>query len=517
MSTIGDREIELTLAAAPPAVHAIRTHLFNGHAGRIKRLTNTYFDTPDFRLRSRGLSLRVRSDGARFVQTVKRFTGDPTQRGEWENELPGPSVDLALLPDPDVRGAIGLLLPDELRPVFSNTVEREAHVLEGGGNAGEHVIEVVFDRGEIVADDNRAGISEIELELLKGEPAALFEVAQQLTEVAPVAVEPLSKADRGFALATGQAPAWHKARRPALIPGQSVDATLAAILRLCWLQILVNGPAVLDGSDPEGVHQMRVGLRRLRSALTTFRAVLPTLQPAQLKLDARWLADALGPARDLDVFLGELLPPVEAHRGPDVGLAELRRIAESHRTQAYVGARAAVRDPRYTAFLLRLGAWIEGRGWRQGAPDPAALAAPIDDFAAALLARRRRKARKLGKGLAGRSVPERHELRIACKKLRYACEFFQSIYETKTSARYIGRLASLQDDLGHLNDIAVADQLVRRFTGGDHAATLGTEAAGSAGFVLGWYARLAVESDRKLIKDWREFARAEPFWPAAAS
>lgn len=517
MSAPGNREIELTLAAAPPAMQAIRTRLFNGDPGRTRRLTNTYFDTLAFRLRDRGLSLRVRSDGARYVQTVKRFTGDPTQRGEWENELPGPAVDLALLPDPDVRGAIGLLLPGELRPVFCSNVEREAHVLEGGGNAGEHVIEVAFDRGEIVADDRRAAISEIELELLKGEPAALFEVAQQLAEVAPVAVEPLSKSDRGFALATGRPPAWHKARRPALMPGESVEAAMAAILRLCWLQILVNGPAVLDGSDPEGVHQMRVGLRRLRSALTAFRSLLPATEPGHLKQEASWLADALGPARDLDVFLGELLPPVERARDGDRGLAALRRLAEGGRAEAYAGARAAVRTPRYTAFLLRLGAWIEGRGWRRAAPDPAALAAPVDDFAAALLHRRRRKARKLGKRLAGRSVAQRHELRIACKKLRYACEFFQSIYETKTTARYIGRLASLQDDLGHLNDVAVAEQLVLRFTDSDHAAALGTEAAGSAGFVLGWYARVAVESDRKLIEDWREFARTEPFWPVPAT
>jgi CHAD domain-containing protein len=205
---------------------------------------------------------------------------------------------------------------------------------------------------------------------------------------------------------------------------------------------------------------------------------------------------------------------VERQRAGDPGLAALRRLAESHRADAYAGAVAAVRTARYTAFLLWLGAWIEGRGWRRTAPDPAALAALVDDFAAALLHRRRRKARKLGKHLAHRSVAERHQLRIACKKLRYACEFFQSVYETKTTARYIGRLASLQDDLGHLNDVAVAEQLVQRFTGSDHAAALGAEAAGSAGFVLGWYARMAVESDRQLVEDWRDFARAEPFWPA---
>ena len=517
MTGTGHQEIELTLAAEPVAMQAIRTRLFNGHPGRVKRLTNTYFDTADFRLRGRGLSLRVRTDGARFIQTVKRNTGDPTKRGEWENELPGPAVDLSLLPDPDVRGAIGLLLPGELQPVFSNTVEREAHVLEGGGNAGDHVIEVVFDRGTLRAEAREAAINEIELELLKGEPAALYTLAQQLTEVASLAIQPLSKSDRGFALASGTAPAWHKARKPALQPDDSVDTALTAILRQCWLQVLVNGPAVLDGTDPEGIHQMRVGLRRLRSAMSIFRAVLPALEPEQLKAEARWLADALGPARDLDVFLGELLPPVERYRGPQAGQAELRACAERHRAEAYDRARAAVRDPRYTGFLLRLGAWIESRGWRQAAPDLTALGAPVQDFAAELLQRRRRKARKLGKRLPERSVAERHELRIACKKLRYACEFFQSVYETKTTARYIGRLASLQDDLGHLNDVAVAEELVRRFTGGDHAAALGKEAAGSAGFVLGWYARLAVESDRKLNRNWRDFARAEPFWPAATT
>lgn len=505
-------EIELTLAASPPAMEAIRHRLFNGHPGRVKSLTNTYFDTPDYRLRGRGLSLRVRSDGQRHIQTVKRSAGDPTRRGEWENELPGPDVDLGRLADPDVRGAIGLLLPGELRPVFANTVEREAHVLESGGNAGDYVIEVVFDRGEVRASERASAIHEIELELLKGDPAALFDLALQLMDVAPLALQPLSKADRGFVLATGEAPAWFKASKPTLTAGQSVDEALVAILRACWLQVFVNAPAVLDGRDPEGVHQMRVGLRRLRSALTVFRAVLPAGEADELKQQASRLANALGPARDLDVFLGELLPPVDAHRPGNAALAALARVAGAHRARAQAAAAAAVRGPDFTAFLLRLGAWIESRGWRRTAPDLMPLAAPIDDFAAALLARRRRQARKLGKGLKHRSVEERHALRIACKKLRYACEFFQSIYQTKTTARYIGRLASLQDDLGHLNDVAVAEQLVERLMEGDDAASERAEFAEGAGFVLGWYARLAVESDRQLVKDWREFARAEPFW-----
>ena len=233
MSDARQEEIELTLAATPPAMDAIRHRLFNGHPGRTKFLANTYFDTPDYRLRGRGLSLRVRSDGQRYIQTVKRTAGDPTRRGEWENDLPGPDVDLALLPDLDVRGDIGLLLPGELRPVFANEVKREAHVLEGGGNGGDYVIEVVFDRGEVRADDRVDPIHEIELELLKGEPAALYDLAVQLMDVAPLALQPLSKSDRGFRLATGEAPSWHKSRKPTLSAGQSVDEALSAILR--WM------------------------------------------------------------------------------------------------------------------------------------------------------------------------------------------------------------------------------------------------------------------------------------------
>jgi inorganic triphosphatase YgiF len=432
--------------------------------------------------------------------------------------LPGPEVDLERLPDPDLRRRIGPMRPGELRPVFVDRFEREQHLVENGDNAagGEHVVEVAFDSGEIEADESRQALSEIELELLKGQPAALYELALQMLDIAPLQIQPLAKSDRGFGLASGQPPAWHKALRPALTPEHSLDEALAQIFRACWIQVLVNGPAVLDGRDAEGVHQMRVGLRRLRAALSAAAPMLGAADLGMLKREGRWLAGALGPARDLDVFIGELLPPVRAQRPEDAGIAALAGLAETRRAAAYATARAAVLEPRYTAFLLRLGAWIEARRWRQTAPDAAALAAPATGFAGTLLERRLRKARKRGRGLKRLPAPQRHELRIALKKLRYACEFFHAIYDSKTAERYIRRLARLQDDLGHLNDVAVAEQLTAKLIeDGNDNAVQRAQAVGGAGFVLGWYARVAVESDRQLREHWRDFAGSKPFWRAA--
>lgn len=488
-------------------------------APRVKLLENVYYDTADFRLRKHGLAFRVRRDSERFIQTVK--TGDTAasavmRRGEWQGEVPSAEPQPDLVKDPELRAALGLLLPGELRPVFTTRVRREIVELNGTDSLGRlRVIEAAFDRGEIEAAGAREPLAEIELELREGSPAALFDLALALQDVALAQVETRSKSARGYALATGRGPAWVRADPLDLAAAMTVDDALAAVLGSCLRHWTVNEAAALDGSDPEGVHQMRIGLRRFRSALTVFGALLPAQQSDWLKEEVRWALNALGPARDWDVFLAGLLAPLEAARPGDADLAALRDVAQERQAQAYRQLREALASPRYTRFLLRYGGWLEARGWRAAAlaaAQEAALAQPIVALADRLLAKRHRQVLKRGKGFAKLATAERHELRIAVKKLRYTTEFFRSLYPAKHSKGYLAALRDLQESLGHLNDVAVAEHLLASLSGKPARGRSARRLERAIGMVLGWYDRALLDVEPELRRTWKSFAATKPFW-----
>ena len=229
----------------------------------------------------------------------------------------------------------------------------------------------------------------------------------------------------------------------------TVDDAIQAILRSCVEQWCANEAAAHDGSDPEGVHQIRVAIRRLRSAFSLFKPLLDPAKRAWLSGEAKAIVDGLGPARDWDVFRVELLAPVAKAR-PDAALARLAAAAEAARTEGYAQVRAAIEAPSYTRYMLQLRGWIEARGWREAPTErgEAWLERPIVDFAAHVLGKRQRKALKLGRDFGELSAKERHQVRIALKKLRYATEFFSALYPRKRAKPYLAALKELQDGLG---------------------------------------------------------------------
>ncbi|NIA68842.1 CYTH and CHAD domain-containing protein [Pelagibius litoralis] len=516
-------EVELKLAADPETLERLwQAPMLRGRDGaapKVKELENIYFDTADLRLRKRGLAFRIRRDGTRFIQTVK--TGDNEaaslfSRGEWEGPVPSLEPQLDIIDDPEIRAALGLILPGELRPVFVTRVHREIQQVNGTDSLGRlKVIEAAFDRGEIEASGSVQPLSEIELELVEGTPRALFDLALALQDVAPTQLETRSKSARGYALATGRKPAWHPAKPLALTAETRTDNALAAVLEACLLHWTANEAAALDGSDPEGVHQMRVGLRRFRSALSVFSELLPEDHHRWLNTEARWALNALGPARDWDVFLAELLAPVEANRPGDKDLAVLRKVAEKRRAEAYQQVREAVSEPRYTRFLLRLGGWLEDRAWHCAALTPAQavwLDQPLITLANKLLTKRHRKTLKLGKHFDRLSVEKRHEVRIAMKKLRYTTEFFRALYPAKTEKPYLKAMRGLQESLGHLNDVAVAETLLAELAGPRAGARRPAGLDQAIGKVIGWYAHGVLSFEPEMRETWRAFAKTHPFW-----
>jgi CHAD domain-containing protein len=293
-----------------------------------------------------------------------------------------------------------------------------------------------------------------------------------------------------------------KAVSPPLTADMSVSRAFQAVFASCLAQLEGNRAGVLRGEDIEYVHQMRVAIRRLRSALRLFRTLVPTEILEPLNDELRWLGGQLGEARDWDVLVEETLPPRLAEFPAHQGLKALAEQAAALRLEKREAARRAARSPRCRKLLARLRVWIAAEGWREHSPAKK-LDRPAPNLAAKLLTRRHKALRERGKGLAGLPPAERHLARIAAKKLRYATEFFSPLFPGPAAKNYAKALADLQDLLGTLNDAAVTHRLL---------AELGE---GSGAALLGDLVDLAAEENRGHLGDaWKRFGRRRPFWKA---
>lgn len=260
-------------------------------------------------------------------------------------------------------------------------------------------------------------------------------------------------------------PAWHKATAIALNGDAGLDRTIAAVVKSCRDHWRVNVAAALDGRDPEGVHQVRVALRRLRSALGLFKRHIPASQRTALAQEAKWLLGELGTVRDLDVFINVLAADFTSRAAEDEGFAQLIRTARQRRDAAQAVAADGLSGARARRFAARLDAWLEGRGWRSEK-----VAADAAHFARHAINRRLRKIKGAAEDIAKLPIPERHELRIAVKKARYSIEFFHDVLPAKRAQRWTAALKHVQDSLGHMNDLDVAERTIERLVGPASAA-----------------------------------------------
>ncbi len=515
-------EVELKLAATAAAMETLlASPLLREHARstvRSRKLVTTYYDTGDHRLSRRGLAFRVRQSGKKFIQTLKTASdgeGAEVSRGEWEVALADGTPQLTAFKDPAVLDLTGLVLPDELLPIFETNFKRQALLVEWPDTHRQPAqIEVAFDRGAIRAGGGETPICEIELELKRGESRALFELAQSLRALAPLRLQPLEKAARGYGLVTGAPPAWQKAAPIAIKDDMLVEDALQRILGGCVRHWVQNEAATADARDAEGLHQLRVALRRLRSALGLFQTALSPAARSGWNDELRWLLGPLGPARDLDVFTTETVVPLRAARPDDDALAAFVELASEQRWRAHHDVRETLASERYGDLAFGLACWVACRGWRQGADVDVLLTQrqPVRTFAATILAKRYRQVRKRGRNFAQLGADARHELRIALKKLRYGTEFFSSLYPGKQTDRFRRAASRMQDVLGHINDVAVAEHVIRDVLDGTEPGARQRAAALGAGQVLGWYAHQSLELEPQAVAAWDEFREAAPFW-----
>lgn len=474
----------LRFGLAPGGLTLVRRHaLLAGKRGRLLKSSLALLDTVDRSFASAGwLCLAIDDGHGRRIVTL-------------------PVAGLALKPAPSLDAV------DDLAVLAEGTLSGQMHTLTRDGQA------VMLQSYKVQLKTPAKQSAAYEALTLQAAPEAALTVdamAAELLRDLPLrwgGVAPMVQAASSLDLI--EPPAVRAAAIDFDLPDDaSAAAVFAAIGRHCLAQFDANLLPVLRDRDLEGVHQMRVSLRRLRSAIGLFSPLLQddALQP--LLEDLRWLGAPLGRKRDLDVFLTETLNPLRRLPDAPKRLQHLATILEDRRASAQVALDSALQAPRVAVLRLGLESFLSAveRGDTAAVKDADMAAAPAAGFAAAVLRRRRKKLKALGSQHAELDIAALHDLRIRAKKLRYAAEFFRLLFpHRKGSRRFIAALAHLQDCLGMLNDADVGARLVQ-----DLLPDAARDPAPAA--IAAWFAGRQQLQLAQLGEAWDSYAAIKPFW-----
>ncbi|MBN9694351.1 MAG: CHAD domain-containing protein [Zoogloea sp.] len=472
-------EIELKLTLPQKSLAALRRHPLIADAprdGRSCTLENTYFDTPELELRERRMAVRTRKAGARWLQTVKcaaESVGGLSSRPEWEQPYLNGCFDFSSIDREDVRSRLEALHP-RLVPVFTTRFKRETCILTP--RDGVKVLAMI-DSGSIEANGRERPLCELELELVEGDPQELYALALQLAENLPLTPENVSKAERGYRLFSNHALRPAKARPSRLSAEQSPVDAFRIIGFDCLALWQANESGARESDDPEFIHQLRVALRRLRSALRLFGPALPTDFVTRWSDGLKDAADGLGAARDLDVMLAEVLSPVAESGLADDATQRLIAMAVDRRDREKAAAREQLLAASHGRQMLALAADLYALQ-----SDALVKSANLTTFARLQLSQLRKRARRRFSAAADLHPDKLHELRVSLKRLRYGIEFLLPLLPEKATVRFANDIADIQETLGYLNDEAVARSRLKNWAGKD------PELRSGAAFVAGWHA-----------------------------
>jgi inorganic triphosphatase YgiF len=505
-------ETELRLAisavAATKLWKSAALAAFDAAIPRAHKLVSIYWDTPDFRLRDRGLALRVRRiDAGGWTQTLKAASRDVDTRREYEGTLAGAQPDLQLARRQGWPGDAGVLAVErKLQPTFGTRIVRTARRVRFDDGT---VAEVALDRGAITIEQRRPAIRErlleIEIELVTGRASRLYELANRLVaELPSVRLLFTSKSARGYRLLS-RSPIAASRARDIEVPHDSSAALIGyRAFAESVAHVQDNVDCVRLTGDPEGVHQMRVAVRRLRVAAgIASEAGLPSLSD-KLVDELRWLWALLGDCRDADVFATETWPQISGEAADGAAsTAEFEANVATRRDATRRDLRRALGARRCQFIMLSL-AWIAAR-------QREALATSTRRPGPRRLSRRmlsRRTKRIVDIAVDELTDEQRHRVRIDAKKLRYLAEFVAGLYARRDTRRYLRRLAAVQAALGGLNDLAAVDRWVETGT-----STLPTRERRLVARLCRDYAlQRAPALDRELTDAWGKLGRTEPFW-----
>ena len=466
-------EIELKLQLSPKAAKKLAGHpLLASLPVQTQHLLNTYYDTPKLNLHHRRIAVRFRKKAEQWLLTVKSAepaSGGLAVRSEWETSATPGVFDFSHVDNAEFRDFLEQA-SDEFEPIFTTDFQRQIWLVPFGDSR----IELAVDRGNVESGGKTLPICEIELELLAGKIDDLFGLTRQLQEQFELHPAIASKAERGYKLYLDETPRPFRAK-PAPINSQMTPVEAFRSIALgCLEHFQRNEDGLRNNRDEtEFIHQARVALRRLRSAIKLFAPVLPADFVSTYGQTWRTLAGALGDTRNWDVFLEETLPPIEAAFPENRDIRRLRKAAQRRARNARRSVVKLLAIKEYPRLLIEFTAAVYALH--------DTLPLPLKDFAQQRIARHARQAGKLAANHRTLNAEQRHGLRICCKKLRYALEFFTPLLPEKMLARYLAALTQLQDELGLINDQVTASTLIqdvlgRRPAGPIHGWIAGREA-----------------------------------------
>ncbi|HEY1857870.1 CHAD domain-containing protein [Acidocella sp.] len=469
---------------------------------KTQHLLRRYYDTSSYDLARAGLRLCVTRSGNMIFQTMEttRTSGVAMRRDEWEWELQNDQPDFTLLTA--VLTAKPLPPPTDLQEISVTDLKRVVRTLH---LAPDTIVRASFDEGTMEAGATVEPVRDLQLELLNGEAGAVYRLALRLHAENPLSVMIDSPAARGFRRAAGKSPSSQQSGSIKLSAASSGAEAFARLVAACLNHLLVNQPAALAGSV-EGIHQMRVAIRRLRALLALYK---PALDPRRLEhfdKELKRIGRIFGQARDWDVFCTELLP--QASRQTDLGdvVTALKAAAEHRRHATREAFMTECRSQKFTATVLELAAWVEAGRFRPDLLGRAKLAQKLQLLAPRWLDRLARKVKSRGQNISRHNNTELHELRKSIKKLRYGIEFTESLFPLAKTRPYQKRCKALQETLGLINDSFTSVELARTLV---RDAPIDLPALSA----LAEYQKKQRQSGLDdLTKTWKAFRREKRFW-----
>ena len=490
------KEIELKLALPLESQRVLLRHplLKSASHKTTAVLDNIYYDTPALVLKRSGVVVRRRRQGGVWLQTVKcagTVAAGLAARPEWESPFSG-DFDFSGIDDASVRHLLdNPAVRAELLPAFQTLFRRTTWHFPG--------VLLMLDRGWIIADGRREPICEVELELDGGDLADLFSLADALAMRCPLLPAPLSKAERGFALRSHVAPQPMRATEIRLSADMSPDAAFRAVALACLNHVQANCAGAIDSDDPEYLHQLRVGIRRLKAAWRTFAPILDPKSNAAIPTALTDVMRQAGRARDLDILQTEIFEPA---RDALTGLRDtsaLGALIDERRALARQHVRQHVASREFGQALIRLSALLHSP-----APLTGNEQGDLEHFVHHRLRTLQRKALRLARHAHADDPSQLHALRIGIKRLRYAHEFFASLPGTKAQRRLARNLPMWQTVLGELNDLTNAGPLLLDCAGRD--LHLGAAVTALGQWHIPRYKKLRIKAN-KLLTALRRHAR----------
>ncbi len=474
-----------------------------------RHLHSLYFDTSEGALRENGITLRLRCTGTQWLQTIKldgSIKGGLSRVTEIERMVPAGVVSIDAIENEEVRDRITRLVKNTQLQTVAETRIRRTQVdlhLDDGTKA-----EIALDSGAVKAAGRSAPLHELEIELIEGHPTGLYRGARMILPDGALRFSRFSKAARSVLLAKHgyiEPPAVpRKAVRVPITRKSSIGEAAEDMLQECLAQISANIEAVRKTEDMEGPHQLRIGLRRLRSALSLFNRVIEPSIVIQFANEARWLGHEVGRLRDLDVVLNDVARPFYAriHREPGANL--VLSTLERHARKVRADLRHTLSTERVNVFLLGLSELIQ-----TGLRTPAKPNRKLKDLADEKLEKRWNHLLTRAEGIESFATDQKHALRKALKKLRYAIEFLGPLYAPADVKRLSSRLKTLQTMFGSLNDAAVTQLILCR----PPLSSINDPSAQRAiGRLLGACETRSVYDWPATIEDWKRLQAFRPFW-----